>query len=181
MELQTPRLILREFTLEDFADVHAYASRPETVPYATWGPNTPEQTREFLDRKLVRQRESPRWAYGLAAQCRATGHVIGTVGLTITRAEHREAEVGYVFHPDCWNQGYATEATIALLKFGLGPLNLHRIFATCDPRNRASARVLEKSGLRFEGHLRDHLLQRGAWRDSLLYAVLQQDLPVDPR
>ena len=175
MEIETPRLILREFTAEDFADVHAYASRTDTVRYTDWGPNTEAQTREFLDRKIVRQNEQPRMTWDLAAQSRASGRVIGTVGITITRPSHREAEVGYVFHPDHWGHGYATEATRALLGFGFAELELHRIYATCDPKNRASARVLEKAGMRYEGHLRDHLIQRGAWRDSLLYAVLEQD------
>ena len=175
MEIETPRLILREFTPEDFADVHAYASRTDTVRYTDWGPNTQAQTREFLDRKIVRRNEQPRMTWDLAAQSRAAGRVIGTVSITITRESHREAEVGYVFHPDHWGRGYATEATRALLAFGFGELKLHRIYATCDPKNRASARVLEKAGMRYEGHLRDHLIQRGAWRDSLLYAALEQD------
>jgi RimJ/RimL family protein N-acetyltransferase len=176
MELLTPRLILREFTEGDVPDVHAYASRMETVRYTDWGPNTEEQTREFMARKILRQREEPRWTWDLAAQCRANGRVIGTVGVTITRQSHREGELGYVFSPDYWGQGYATEATVALLRFGFGELKLHRIFATCDPRNRASSRVLEKAGMRYEGHLRDHLIQRGAWRDSLLYAILETDV-----
>jgi [ribosomal protein S5]-alanine N-acetyltransferase len=175
MQLPTSRLILREFTLEDVTDVHAYASREDTVRYTDWGPNTAEQTREFMERKIARQREEPRLTWDLAAQSRETDRVIGTVSVSITRPSHREAEVGYVFHPEYWGRGYATEATVEMLRFGFGELKLHRIYATCDPKNRASARVLEKAGMRYEGHLRDHLIQRGAWRDSLLYAILETD------
>ena len=130
----------------------------------------------------MRQTDQPRWTWDLAAHSRASSRVIGTVSITITRQSHREGEVGYVFHPDYWGHGYATEATLRLLAFGFGELKLHRIYATCDPKNRASTRVLEKAGMRYEGHLRDHLIQRGAWRDSLLYAILEEDAAlVTPR
>jgi [ribosomal protein S5]-alanine N-acetyltransferase len=56
-------------------------------------------------------------------------------------------------------------------------LGAHRVEATCHPENAASARVLEKAGLTFEGRLREHVLARGVWRDSLLYAALSGDVP----
>jgi len=67
MQIETQRLLLREFTLDDFTDVHAYASQPETVRYMDWGPNTPEQTHDFLHRKLASQQALPRGEYELAA------------------------------------------------------------------------------------------------------------------
>ena len=62
-----------------------------------------------------------------------------------------------------------------LLRFGFGELQLRRISATCHPNNRASSRVLEKAGLLLEGRLRSHMLVRGEWRDSLLYAVVSDE------
>jgi len=70
---------------------------------------------------------------------------------------------------------YATEAARALLTFGFGQLRLHRIFATCDPANTASARVLEKIGMQREGLLREHEWVKGRWRDSFLYAILDHE------
>jgi RimJ/RimL family protein N-acetyltransferase len=55
-------------------------------------------------------------------------------------------------------------------------VGLHRIFATCDSENRASARVLEKAGMQLEGRKRSHLFVKGRWRDSLLYAILEEDV-----
>jgi ribosomal-protein-alanine N-acetyltransferase len=72
-----------------------------------------------------------------------------------------------------WGNGYATEAAAAVLAFAFGPLGLHRVAATCDPANIGSRRVLEKSGLQYEGHLRDYLRIRGEWRDRLLFAALR--------
>ena len=73
--------------------------------------------------------------------------------------------------PECWGQGYATEVAPAVVGFAR-TLGMHRVEATCHPSNVRSVRVLEKAGLRLEGRLRDHLHVRGAWRDSLLFAVV---------
>ena len=175
MELHTPRLLIREFVPDDQADVHAYASQAETVRYMDWGPNTPEQTVDFLHRKLASQRALPRAEYELAVALKETGRVIGGVGLRVSRPQHFAGDMGYVFDPQYWGRGYCTEAAGALLEFGLRDLNLHRIYATCDPDNRASARVMEKIGMRYEGRLRDYTWEKGKWRDSLVYARLATD------
>jgi RimJ/RimL family protein N-acetyltransferase len=68
-----------------------------------------------------------------------------------------------------------TEAIRALIGFGFGELKLHRIRAECDPRNVGSWRVLEKVGMRREGHLRENFLLDGTWCDSYLYAILDHE------
>lgn len=68
-----------------------------------------------------------------------------------------------------------TEAVAAILKFGFSELNLHRIWATCDTRNVASARVMEKLGMRREAHYVKDAWEKGAWRDSFLYAILNEE------
>jgi RimJ/RimL family protein N-acetyltransferase len=78
-----------------------------------------------------------------------------------------------MIHRAQWSQGYATEATRRLVRFGFDEFDLQRIEATCHPDNRASARVLEKAGFQYEGRMRDHLLVLGQWRDSLLYAAVR--------
>lgn len=70
----------------------------------------------------------------------------------------------------------ATEAARLLIDFGFKELHLHRIYATCDPRNIASYKVMEKLGLTFEGRMRENLLIKDGWRDSLLYSILETDL-----
>jgi RimJ/RimL family protein N-acetyltransferase len=175
MELQTPRLTIREFVPDDLADVQAYAGEAAAARFMVWGPNDERQSAEFIQRMIAAQRETPRRVYEAAVVLRDTGRVIGGVGMRITRAAEREGDVGYVFNPRVWGRGYCTEAAAALVGFGFAELKLHRIFATCDPANRASARVLEKLGMRHEGRHRDHLWQKGAWRDSLVYAIIEGD------
>ena len=65
---------------------------------------------------------------------------------------------------------------LAIVEFGFSKLGLHRIFGTCDPANTASVRLLEKVGMQREGHLREHKWGKGKWRDSFLYAILEQEL-----
>jgi RimJ/RimL family protein N-acetyltransferase len=113
----------------------------------------------------------PRREFELAVTHR--GEVVGGAGLRLQGPG--EADLGYVFRRDAWGRGFATQAARALIRYGFDMLRLHRIWATCDVENGASARVLAKAGMTQEGRLRGHLLRRGAWRDSLLFAILESD------
>ena len=177
LPLSTDRLLLRDFTADDHAAVHAYAARDEVVRFMTWGPNTPAQTTGFLEQAMAKARAEPRQAWELGVCERQGGRLVGGAGLEITNATFAAGFLGYCFHPEVWGRGYATEASRALLEAGFGVLGLHRIWTTCDVDNGASARVLEKIGMRREGTLRHHLRVRGTWRDHHLYAVLSSDPP----
>jgi RimJ/RimL family protein N-acetyltransferase len=141
----------------------------------SWGPNTEEETRAFIERCVAYQKEKPRTKYSLAMVIRHVNRLIGGCGIYVSNVENREAYIGYCLNQQYWDQGYATEAARALLGLGFTKLNMHRIFATCDPANFASARVMEKIGMQYEGHLRENTTCRGAWRDSLLYAIIDHE------
>ena len=166
------RLTLREFDDSDEEALHAFASDPVVTRFTTWGPNTPADTRAFLDDVHAQARSAARNRFALAAADSATGRLLGSAELFVESREHLRGELGWVFDPAYWGRGYATEATRLLLRFGFDDLGLHRIAATCHPDNRASARVLEKSGMSFEGRMRGHMRVRDGWRDSLLFAVV---------
>ncbi|CAH1059687.1 hypothetical protein PAECIP111894_05899 [Paenibacillus pseudetheri] len=87
----------------------------------------------------------------------------------------RSGEIGYTVHPDVWGQGVATAAAGLMLNFGFEELHLHRIYATCDPRNSGSSKVLTKIGMTYEGRLRDALLIKDGWRDSLMFSMLEHE------
>ncbi|MFL5807146.1 MAG: GNAT family N-acetyltransferase [Roseiflexaceae bacterium] len=176
LPLHTQRLALRDFAAEDWFAVHGYAADPEVARYMDWGPNSDAETRAFIERVLVIRQAAPRRDFELAITLRADGRLIGGCGIHVSNPRNREGWIGYILRRDCWGQGYASEAARALLGFGFGALGLHRIYATCDLRNLASARVLEKIGMRHEGHMREHRWQKSAWRDSLLYAILEHEL-----
>lgn len=166
------RLILRELVEEDWPAVHDYSSRPEVVRYQPWGPNTPEESRATLASMMAHARATPRSQHHLAVTLRNGGRLVGEVQFKVHSVDHGQGEIGYFLHPDVWSQGYATEAARLLLAFGFAELRMHRIMATCDPRNSASWRVLEKLGMTREGHLRQTMRLRDGWRDSLVYSIL---------
>ncbi|MFI7544192.1 GNAT family N-acetyltransferase [Actinoplanes sp. NPDC049599] len=174
MELTTARLFLRPFRAGDHGELHAIAGDPAVVRWMDWGPNTPEVTAVFLAYALESECEEPRRTWRFAVVRRSDGRLIGSAELHIESPEHRRGTMGYLISPAAQGHGYATEGARAVLEFGLTAGGLHRITATCDPENHSSVRVLEKIGMSREGHLRDHFLIRGEWRDRLLYAKLAQ-------
>ena len=86
-----------------------------------------------------------------------------------------QGEIGYGLHPDHWGRGLATAAARRLLELCFTEHGLHRVFATCDPRNVASGRVLRRLGMTHEGRLREVLLIRDGWRDSDVYGLLAHE------
>jgi RimJ/RimL family protein N-acetyltransferase len=175
VSLQTRRLLIREFRPSDWKDVNAYSRLPRTVRFLPWGPDHPNQTKDFIRRMIKDQKKKTRLSYEFVLESKTEKKVIGACGLRIKSLFHQESDMGYVLHPDYWGQGYATEAARALAAFGFKQLKLHRVWATCDVNNKASEKVLKKCGMRKEGHFRSHLRLHGKWRSSFLYAILESD------
>ncbi|WP_343319581.1 GNAT family N-acetyltransferase [Arthrobacter sp. TMP15] len=168
-----PRLSFRDFTAEDIPAVHEFTSDPEVTRWSTWGPNTLEQTISFVKDAARAHLEEGRSAFSLAAVLE--GKTIGSVAIWTTDPYDHNGELGYTFHRSYWGNGYATETTVQLLKFGFDTLKLERISATCHPGNIGSIRVLEKSGFTLERRLRSHRLVRGVRRESMLYSILRDE------
>ena len=150
MQLETTRLIIRDFTAADFAAVYAYGSDPEVVRFMPIPPSTPDRTRAFLARCQTLAHEQPRRWYDLGLVRKATGELFGGITLHVFDPEQREAAFAYLLNRSAWGQGYATEALWELLRFGFTVLDLDRIGDSCAVANTASARVMEKCGLRCE-------------------------------
>jgi [ribosomal protein S5]-alanine N-acetyltransferase len=179
--IETERLLLREFRAEDESDMHAYASDPEVVRLMIWGPNTREQTRTFLQTALKAQEQWPRASVGLAIELRSERRMIGAIELRTRDEANRTADIGYGLTRNYWGCGYMPEAVRAILDAAFRQLGFHRVWATCDPLNRASYRVMEKVGMRREAHFRKDAMKKGEWRDSYLYAILAEEWLAHPR
>jgi RimJ/RimL family protein N-acetyltransferase len=175
IRIESQRVIIREFAESDWIQIQEYACDYEVVKYETWGPNSEEQTKEFLSYAIKASQEADRKVFEFAVTLKDSGMLIGACGIRIKDIANRGADIGYTLRKDTWGKGLGTEVAKALIQFGFNDLKLHRIWATCHVDNRASARVLEKCGMQREGQLRKNMLQRGAWRDSYLYAVLETD------
>jgi len=146
--LETERLILRGYNENDFNAVHSYASCKENVIYMIWGPNTEEQTREFISNAIKESSDNALSTNIYAVTLKDSGKLIGGCDMPV---KGDGASLGWVLHRDFWKQGYGTEVGRALLKYGFEELNLRRITATCDCENTGSYKLMEKIGMRREG------------------------------
>lgn len=171
--IETPRLRLRPYGLDDLDALAAIQSRPDVMRYLYTEPRTRDEVAaELATRMRNRSIESEGDKLVLAIERRDTGAFAGDVTLWWLSEEHRQGEIGFVLHPDHQGQGLATEAARELLRLGFAELGLRRIVGRCDGRNAASARVLEKLGMRREAHFRENELVKGEWTDELVYALL---------
>jgi RimJ/RimL family protein N-acetyltransferase len=150
MQLATPRLLIRDFIESDLDAVYAYGSDPEVVRYMPFPPSTLAGTREHIARCMALAGEQPRRWYDMGIVLQSTGQLIGGIALDVFDREHGEAAFAYLLNRAWWGQGYATEALAEMLHFGFVQLGLRRIADSCDSENVASARVMEKGGMRLE-------------------------------
>jgi len=174
--IETARLTLRPFDVGDFDDLYAYQSRPDVARYLTWEARDRAQARQALEEQCA---ETTLGAEGkwltFAVVWREANRVVGETGLKWLSREHRQGETGFVFNPDYHGRGLAAEAAEAMLALGFGSLGWHRIIGSCDPRNRASARLMERIGMRKEAHFAHSLFLKGEWVDELVFAILDQE------
>jgi ribosomal-protein-alanine N-acetyltransferase len=174
LPLQTRRLTLRPYVLGDIPALvpligaREVAATTLRIPH----PYTEEIAREFI---ALAEKDL---ASGQCVRCgiilRQTGALCGGIGLQI-EVDHRRAELGYWIGVPYWGNGYATEAAMAMVKYGFETLGLQRIFASYVPANVASGNVLRKIGMRHEGYLRSHILKWGEFLDLEMYGMLAAD------
>ncbi len=171
--IDTAHLRLRPYTLDDLDALHAIQSRPDVMRYLYGEPRSLEEVRDALATRAhhpTLEAEGD-WLF-LAMEQRDSGAVIGDVSLHWLSALHRQGEIGFVLHPNHHGQGYGREAATEMLRLGFEELGLHRIIGRCDARNDASARLMERLGMRREAHFRQNEIFKGAWGDEYVYAML---------
>ncbi len=174
--LETDRLLLRPFYDDDLEALHEIERLDGTARYLYNVPLELDDTRALLERrKALTFVDEDHDGFVLAVVLKKTGTVIGHVTFAVKSREHHQGEIGYVLHPDHQGHGYATEAAATMLRLGFEELDLHRIVGRLDARNAASARVLERLGMRLEAHLRENEFVKGEWVSELIYAVLASE------
>ena len=169
-EISTARLRLRALAPDDATAIFRYASDPEVARFTLWPPHKSENfTREFL--RLFTQPGFLSWAIIV----RPEEAVAGMVFFHSFNKHHRKAELAFNLARTHWKKGFATEAAGAALAFAFPHLNLNRVEATCMPANLGARRVLEKSGMSYEGRMRrSHLRYDGA-HDMDLFSILHDE------
>ncbi|MEG4580856.1 GNAT family N-acetyltransferase [Microcoleus sp. MON1_C5] len=145
-EIETARLYLRQFTPDDLDDLYRIYSDPEIMKYLS-GVRTREATEIAIYTMLKRWEENN---FGMwAVVHKIDGKMIGRCGLCFLDGTS-EVELGYALDKVYWNQGLATEASLASLNYGFEILKLDRIVAIARPENIASQRVIQKVGMKYE-------------------------------
>ncbi|HQY94087.1 GNAT family N-acetyltransferase [Caldilinea sp.] len=172
---ESQRIWVRRFAATDWRDLYAYLSLPATYRFE---PGEPISEAEAQTLAAAREQDTAFWAVAL----KPGGPLIGHLYFSQSEpAEFLTWELGYIFNPAYHGQGYCTEACRLLLRHAFTTLHAHRVTAHCDPANPASWRVLEKLGMRREGHFQRHaFFRRNAageplWHDGLAYGLLAEE------
>ena len=179
--LETQRLLLRPFELRDIHSLSEYRSDPEVERYQGWdAPFSIERARSFVAAMQNAKPGLPGDWYQVAIALRQPapqqpGLLIGDCVFCLLREDPSQAEIGFTLARAYQGQGYAYEAVSRLLSYLFGNLGLHRVLANCDVQNHASARLMERLGMRREAHLIDSLWFKGAWASEYWYAILRYE------
>ena len=175
--IETERLVLREFTMDDWQALHLYGSDPVVMKWLHLLPNSVERSREVVEQHISSQHEEPRTRYELAITLASTGELIGSSSIRMVWPRNRETSMGYVLRRDAWGKGYATEAAREMLRIGFELLEAHRVFASVDTENTGSIRVLHKLRMIEEGIFRQSHWSpaHNSWRDMYHYAILEEE------
>ncbi len=172
--IETERLLLRRFVLEDAPDVQRLAGDWHVAKMTI---AIPHPYQDGMAEQWIKHHQEPfdkKDLITLATTLKTTGTFIGWVSLG-TSKEHHLGELGYWIGKPYWNNGYCTEANRALIDYGFEVLGLNRIQARHLVHNPASGRVMQKLGMSYEGTLRQVVFQRDAYEDLAMYAILRDE------
>ncbi len=173
--LETTRLRLRHFRDADLALFMAYRNDPEVAKYQGWEGISEPEARAFLQEQKAIQPGVPGQWFQIAIELKETGMLVGDCALKMEEHDERQAEIGYTLSRAYQGRGIASEAVSCVLEYAFVTLRLHRVIAITDCENAASVALLERLGLRREGHFHQNVWFKGKWGDEFLYAMLQEE------
>ncbi|OHA64555.1 MAG: hypothetical protein A2940_00035 [Candidatus Wildermuthbacteria bacterium RIFCSPLOWO2_01_FULL_48_29] len=170
--IKTKRLLLRPYRGEDeealVRNINSKKVYRATlhIPY----PYTVQDAKQWIakNRKLAKQKNPESVNFVIEMN----GELIGGIGFDDVEKNHR-AEIGYWLGEKYWGQGIITEAVRAVTKFGFEELHLHRIYACVYPFNKASMKVLKKSGYKLEGLIRKNVMKNGKLLNDYQFAKVK--------
>lgn len=173
--IETQRLTIRAFGLGDTAAFVARRNDPEVARYQNWELPYSSDEGERVVGELSEMEGPEDGKWWMAVVCDSgTGETLGDLALHLT-SKGRTAEIGYTFAPEHWGQGYAIEAAEALVAHCFDVLGVTRVFGMLHPDNPASAMVLERVGMLFEGHTRSSFWLGDEVSDDWIYGMTRDD------
>jgi RimJ/RimL family protein N-acetyltransferase len=172
--IETPRLLIRAPVSSDAEALYLRRNHPEAARYQNWQLPFPRESAEAYVSDVVSMAGPEDEEWWMATVELGTGEVIGDLVVHLTSAA-RSAEIGYTFSPQFWGKGYAVEATDAFVRYLFEDLGVHRVWGMLHPDNVASAMVLERVGMLFEGHTRGSFWLGDDNSDDWIYGMLRPD------
>jgi [ribosomal protein S5]-alanine N-acetyltransferase len=172
VELNGPRVKLREFRADDADALFTYATDPKVLERTHWQIFKPEDAGHWISHMQGLAMRQPRVEYQWALTVPPDDTPVGGARLRVESEQSQRGSIGYILSPGYWGKGLVTEAASIVVEFALQTLKLHRVEALVEPSNGPSWRVLERIGMTREGLLRDYLMDRDRWVDAYIYATV---------
>ncbi len=174
-EFETSRLRLRHFQDSDVVAFMGYRNNPTVSKYQSWDGISEYEAHNFIQEQKQSQPGVPGLGFQIAIELKATGKLIGDCYFMINALDHCQAEIGFTLSREYQGYGYATEAVSSFLDYAFHTFDLHRVIAITDCQNKASVALLERLGMRREGHFIQNTWFKGKWGDEYLYAILKEE------
>ena len=166
MRIETSRLIIRDFNLEDAADLHDIFGDDETMENCEPAYDF-EKTEKFLTSFCIGRRGA------VAAQHKESNKVIGYI--LFNEADEGVYEMGWIYNRSFWRQGYAYESCKAVIDYAFAELKAHKVFAEAIDTEK-SVSLMQKLGMQLEGIQRSQTKDNhGNWADLYFYGLLEDD------
>ena len=184
IHIETPRLLIRPFTMSDLTHIHSILSQAEVMAYLPEGVMSLEGVRDTLAWIIdCYNKNTPQQIikFTVAVTEKTTGRLIGWVGLGPLAFEPGRVELCYGMDKAVWGRGLATEAAGAMLDYGFGRLRLPEIVAVVHPDNTASVRVIEKLGFRYEKTVCGMAPEHQYYEGDRYYSLTRQEYQRAPR
>ena len=175
-QLETNRLILRSMRENDLPAYLEYRNDPVVGRYQFWyEPLSEAAALELIHTQQASFPGTPGEWFQFAIERKITTEYIGHVALKPDEWDPRLAEVGFTLGLPYQHQGFGAEAVTAVLDYAFTALNIHRVHAITDVENTASIALLERIGMRREGHHIENVWFRGKWGSEYQYAILEPE------
>ena len=175
IKLETDRFILKPISLDDAEEIY---QNVKDIDIARYMINLPHPYPEDGAIKYIKQATElmkKGLSYELSIRLKTTGELVGVMAILKVDRKNKNAELGYWIAKKYWNSGFASEAGLRILEFGFEVLNLERIYAKYYPENKASSRVMEKMGMKFEGTMRHEIFKKGKYFDMSYYGIIKEE------
>lgn len=175
MNINSPRLLIRNLQSSDIEDFLFYRSNPEVTKYQTFEPMDLEGAKSFIESQKDKTfGKLGEWVQ-YALENKNTKKIIGDCAIKLDLHDSRIAEVGITISHLEQNKGYAKEAFSAVLNFLFSIKDFHRVVEIVDAENEASIKLLESLGFKKEGLFVENIFFKGKWGSEFQYAMLKKD------